>query len=151
MICHRCNIIFEDRLQICEECHSPLIDPFKPRDFVDHTKTSKNKANKQEIFQWEGHQIVIRVIAPAKYLWMATINQLWIDGHLLAISGGFNFSSQAKCTIHHQGKTVNIVLQTRTRASLAGGLNYDFRVDDISRRTGMLKFEMRWSVPNRLE
>ena len=150
MICQHCHIIYEDSIQVCAECKRRLVDPLSSQPHNDRFKASPSKGEKQESFDWEGHQIVIRAVLPAKYLWMATQNQLWIDGKLAASSGGMNFSSQAECTIEHNGGKVRVTLQTRTRLSLSGGGEYDFRINNVSYRKGQLRSEISWLVPDGL-
>lgn len=95
-------------------------------------------------FDWEGHSFVIRALLLPKYLWLATVNELWVDGDLVSTSGGLTFSDVARHRLKHRGPEVEIVLETRTRIAITGGLDYECRVDGIVVSAGILRSEYVW-------
>ena len=95
-------------------------------------------------FDWEGHSFVIRALLLPKYLWLATVNELWVDGALVSTSGGLTFSSVAKHRLKHRGKEVEVVLETSTRKAITGGLDYKCRVDGIIVSAGVLRCGFAW-------
>jgi len=62
----------------------------------------------------------------------------------VSTSGGLNFSSVARCRLKHLGKEVEIVLETRTRKAITGGLDYECRVDGTIVSAGVLRSEFAW-------
>ena len=145
-MCVRCNLILSDYHRVCTQCGNMLSEASESywrtnkRDETGRATPRKN----DKCFDWEGHSFVIRSLLLPKYLWLATLNELWVDGDLVTTSGGPTFSSVARHRLKHQGKEVEIVLETRTRKAITGGLDYECRVDGIVVSAGILRGALVW-------
>lgn len=93
---------------------------------------------------WEGHTIEFIPVLSHKTLWLATINELWIDGKLMAKSGGFSFNSEAKCVIKHHDHDITIEVKSSTSGKTLSGLNYEVIIDGETVDKGIAKARYRW-------
>ena len=146
MMCYRCNSVYSDNTEYCRECDARLTLPF-----ANTARKAKNRAKrldlrnrKQESFLWEGHLIEICSVVCAKYLWTATLNQLWVDGNLVASMGGPGLAHSVDFRIDHQGIQAHGTLVMKMRWSIKGGGNYEFRMNGVSQRSGVVYPEIRW-------
>jgi hypothetical protein len=87
---------------------------------------------------------VIRALLRPKYLWLATTNEVWVDGERVLVSGGPAVSDVGISYFRHAGRRVEFTLTTRTRKARSGGLDFDFFVDNKVVRTGVLRSSYVW-------
>ena len=146
MICMRCHLILSDDHSVCTQCGtmlSALSGSYPSTNKRDETGRAIPRRN-DKCFDWEGHSFLIRALLLPKYLWLATVNELWVDGELVSRSGGPTFSNVAKHRLKHRGKDVEIVLKTRTRKAITGGLDYECHVDGTIVSEGILRSQYVW-------
>lgn len=93
---------------------------------------------------WKGHAIEFIPVLSHKTFWIATLNELWIDGTMVATSGGFCFSDQVRATVQHDGQPVLIEVRSSTRWNSLVNLNYDLLIDGQIVSRGIAKTKVRW-------
>ena len=95
-------------------------------------------------FEWKGHTIEFIPVLSHKRLWLATLNQLWFDGEMVATSGGFCFVCEARATVRHEGRPVSLVVRSSSRYQSLVNLNYKLLVDGELVSSGVAKTRLRW-------
>lgn len=125
----------------------------KPKEKVDETeesrlglgrKTGDILMSEPTVIEWNGHKIEFSPILSRRTLWMATINELRVDGKLVATSGGFCFGSCAKASIEHKGKTTSLTVESSTCFRRAWDLNCRMIIDGNVVFEGLAKTFFRW-------
>jgi hypothetical protein len=93
---------------------------------------------------WEGHTIEFIPVLSHKYLWIATANELRIDGSKVATSGGLCFSCKAQATIQHSGRPVTIEMRSSSRWQSFVNLNCELLIDgqSIGRGVSRIRFQL---------
>jgi hypothetical protein len=93
------------------------------------------------VIEWRGHTIDFIPVLSHRTLWLATMNELWLDGKLAATSGGFGFRSRAKASLEHEGETVTVLVESSTGIS---GLECEVIVDGQTIMRGVVKARRCW-------
>ena len=94
---------------------------------------------------WKGHTIEFVPVLSRKTFWIATLNELRFDGKLVATSGGYCFSDEARATVEFDGRPVLLQMRSSSRfQSLVGNLNYTLLVDGQVVSSGVAKTRIRW-------
>ena len=93
---------------------------------------------------WKGHTIEFIPVLSRKTFWVATLNELWFDGKPVAKSGGFCFSSEARATVEHEGRSVLLQMRTSSRFQSLVNLNYTLLVDGQVVSSGVAKTRVQW-------
>ena len=95
-------------------------------------------------FDWKGHTIEFIPVLSHKRFWIATLNELWFDGKLVATSGGFCFSCEARATVAHDGQPVVLQMRSTSRIQSLVNLNYTLLVDGQVVSSGVTKIRFCW-------
>jgi hypothetical protein len=93
---------------------------------------------------WKGHTIEFISVLSHKRFWMATLNELWFDGKLVATSGGFCFSCEACATVEHDGQPVLLQMRSSSRIQSLVNLNYILLADGQVIGSGITKTRVCW-------
>jgi len=93
-------------------------------------------------YDWEGHKIQFDAILSHRRVWIASLNDLWVDGILMAHSGGFCVESKASCEIDHKGVPVPIEMVTKTYRGSPGQLEYRLLIHGSEIDKGILKMSL---------
>ena len=94
--------------------------------------------------EWEGHVIEFFPVLSHRYLWVATVNELWFDGIKVATSGGLCFSSQASALVQHNGQSVTIEALSSTSFRSPNNLNYKLFIAGKLVSSGFAKTRLQW-------
>ncbi len=97
-------------------------------------------AEKKNI-KWEDHEIEFIPVASHRTLWVATFNELWFDGIMVATSGGFCLSSTARATVGHRGQPISIEVRSSTWSG--HDLNYQLLINGVVISKGYAKIRYR--------
>jgi hypothetical protein len=87
-----------------------------------------------EIFDWKGHEMVIRSELMPKYLWIATDTTLFIDGQQVVTVGGMRRNVAGRATRTFDNKVHAFELEAKTGNE--NGQMYSLKVDGIEIRNG---------------
>lgn len=93
---------------------------------------------------WNGHTIEFIPVLSHRTFWFATLNELRYDGRLVATSGGFCFSSEARATVEHDGRSVVLEMRSSSRFQSLVNLNYTLLVDGQVFSRGIAKTRIQW-------
>ncbi|MFA5261461.1 MAG: hypothetical protein WC450_09555 [Candidatus Omnitrophota bacterium] len=100
---------------------------------------------------YDGHEILFWPICSVRTLWTASDNFLFIDGKLVARSGGASFHGHAKATLQHDDTQVTVEMRTKT--SLRGLIHIDYQlfIGEELVDSGTLKMSFMWKIPQNIE
>ncbi|GEM_PF-2948124 len=94
--------------------------------------------------EWQNHSIEFIPVLSHKTLWMATKNELRVDGRLLATSGGFVFRSKAEGEFEHRSENVKIEVKSRTYWGAFFDINYEIVINGKTINKAIAKSKIRW-------
>lgn len=98
-------------------------------------------------FEWDGRNVELRVFLTGRHLWLATEEELRVDGVPVVRTGGFRMTTRGHAALEHRGihVKVSLVAQVSFRAPL--GSLYRVLVDDQLVWEGGVIPGLAWRVP----
>ena len=89
-----------------------------------------------EIFNWRGHELLVRTELKPKYLWMATDTALFLDGVRILVIGGMHTRVKGHSVLNVNGKEHLFDLTARTGNDM--GQDYSVSVDGVEIKSGLV-------------
>lgn len=97
-------------------------------------------------FTWDGRTVEIRSRLTGRYLFLATEEELIIDGRAVLRSGGFSVRTRKHAAVEHQGMHVKVTLDAKVSIKAPLGAWYRFLVDDAVAWEGPVTPGLAWKL-----